>query len=106
MNSNRLNLHKALVEALGNNNVYFQPPSVLKYPCIIYSLNNHVFNPADDAKYTHSIRYTVILIGKNPDNETTVNKLLAIPYSSFNRRYVAENLYHDVFDIYVNGGNV
>ena len=42
MAKDRLSLHNILVSILGTSNVYFQPPTTitLKYPCIIYKLDD------------------------------------------------------------------
>ena len=38
-------------------------------------------------------------IDKKPDNEV-IDKILHLPYSSFDRHYKADNLNHDVFTLY------
>ena len=51
--NNRLMLHEKLVELVGNQNVYFQPPASVKlsYPCVIYSIGN------GDAKHANNKVY-------------------------------------------------
>lgn len=99
----RIDLHNVLVEILGSNNVYFQPPASVKmqYPAIVYSRKNMDSKFANDGLYVYSPCYEVVLIDKNPDSEY-VEKLLCLPYCHFNRHYEAENLNHDVFTIYQN----
>lgn len=101
MTSSRLELHKLLVEALGSTNVYFQPPSnlTMQYPCIVYSRSDIQTTKADNIIYLGKTRYSVILIGKNPDSDV-LQKLIRIPYSSYSRYYASDNLHHDAFDIY------
>jgi len=102
MARNRIELSPIFKEILGNNNVYFQQPAqhMLKYPCIIYEKSAWNIDYADDSSYKNLCRYTITLIGKNPDNDDLVIKLLALPYCSFDRRFITDNLYHDVFELY------
>lgn len=101
MNS-RHELHKALVEIMDNNKVYYQPPESIKlvYPCIIYKLGNIRKIHADNGAYIRETSYTITLIDTNPDS-LYIDKILALPYSSYDRSYVASNLHHYVFTIYV-----
>lgn len=97
----RIQFQKILEEILGNDNVYYQPPESikLKYPCIIYEKNNIDVDYADDSAYQMNDMYLVTLIGRDPDTEIPY-QLLLLPTSSFERRFVSDNLYHDVFRIY------
>lgn len=99
--ASRLKLHDELVNALGNERVYFQPPESikLKYPCIIYKRATGFERNADDEAYIMRIRYTVTLIDKNPDS-TVIDKLRQIKYCSFDRHFTSDNLNHDVFNVY------
>lgn len=102
MARNRRDLSKIFREKLEINNVYFQSPGPngLKYPCVIYSLNNRNTSYADNHVYKDMNHFTVMLIGNNPDNDALIDKMLEIPYISFDRRYINDGLYHDVFDLY------
>lgn len=100
MAKSRLLLQETLESILGSNKVYFQAPTKVTYPCIIYELSDRDELYADNLRYKTMKRYTIMLIGKNPDNDETVNKILDLDYCSFDRRYISDNLYHDVFDIY------
>ena len=75
----RLELHNKLEGFLGNKHVYYQPPASVKmeYPCIVYSKDNI----------------------KMPDNDV-IYKLLRLPYCSYDRHYVSDNLNHDVLILY------
>lgn len=81
--------------------MYFQPPPTvqMKYDAIVYSLNDINDNYADDIKYKSMKRYSVIAISKNPDSEL-YEKILALPYSSLDRTYPADNLNHWVITLY------
>lgn len=102
----RLSLHEALVEALGSRQVYFQPPEEveMQYPAIVYSLQDWNTVHADNGTYLHNQSYMVTIIDEDADSEipAEVNK---IAFSHFNRFYVADNLNHWVFVIYVNKEN-
>lgn len=99
--SSRLDLQAVLKGVLGSRNVYFQPPSSvrMRYPAIVYSRKNIEKRSADDAPYRKLPSYELVLIDKNPDSEF-VEKLLDLPYCSYDRHYESDNLNHDVFTIY------
>lgn len=97
----RLNLQTELETILGSRNVYFQPPSSVRmqYPAIVYSRKDIEKRPANDGAYRKLPSYEVILIDKNPDSKF-VDKILDLPYCSFDRHYESDNLNHDVFTLY------
>lgn len=97
----RLGIHKKLVEMLGTKNVYYQPPEslALKYPCIVYSLDNLDISRADDMPYRAQKAYKVTLIHNDSENEI-FDKILFAENSRFETSYKADNLYHFVFTIF------
>lgn len=99
--ASRLKLQTELEELLGSENVYFQPPSSvkMKYPAIKYSLSSIEIKHADDTSYNNKRVYELILIDSNPDSEF-VDKLLQLPYCSFDRFYPSDNLNHYSFTLY------
>jgi hypothetical protein len=99
--SKRLELHELLVKLLGSSNVYFQPPSTVKmqYPCIVYGRSLIKTEHADDLPYNSRICYMVTVIDANPDSEIPT-RLGKLPLCKFNRRYTADNLNHDVYNVY------
>lgn len=99
--ASRLDLQSKLEELLGSGNVYFQPPASIRmnYPAIRYSTKNIESRFANDAAYSLLRCYEIIVISKTPDLPV-INKLLRLPYCSFDRPYKADNLYHDVFTLY------
>ena len=99
--SRRLQLHEILVNVLGSRNVYFQPPSNIKmqYPCILYKRNTLDTRHAADKVYNNQVGYMVTVIDANPDSEIP-GKLLELPSCRFDRHYTADNLNHDVFNIF------
>lgn len=101
MTNSRLALHKIFVGILGNNNVYFQPPTntQLKYPCIVYSLAGISEKTANDKKYIRYYKYRVTLILSSPDN-CIVDRIMDLPYSSFDNYFSTQGLNHYIFTIY------
>ena len=96
----RIEFHNILKSIIGSDNVYYQPPSKLIYPCIIYDKNDHLVQYGNDKKYINRTQYTITLIGKVTDNDKIIDKIMDLDYCTFDRRYISDNLYHDVFTIY------
>ena len=99
--ADRLELHSVLQELLGSSNVYYQPPESIKmqYDAIRYTKKAIDSKYANDRKYSMIDCYEVIVISRLPDNPV-IKKLLSLPYCSYDRHYVADNLHHDVLTIY------
>ena len=99
--ADRLELHSVLQELLGSSNVYWQPPESIKmqYDAIRYSKKTIDSKYANDRKYSMIDCYEIIVISRLPDNPV-IKKLLSLPYCSYDRHYVADNLHHDVLTIY------
>lgn len=97
----RLSLHEKLVEILGSEHVYFQPPTgiTLNYPCIVYNLDTGDTQFADDKPYVFMKRYQVVYIDRNPDSDVP-NKLAGMKLCVMDRSYTSDNLYHTSFNIY------
>lgn len=94
------NLCKLLKEVSGIK-VYYQPPETVKmvYPCIRCSRSNIRQNYANDKTYSKFNRYELIVISEEFDYDV-VDTLLELEMCSFDRQYVADNLYHYVLSIY------
>lgn len=94
--------HQILKENRLEENIYFSPPDgkELKYPCIIYSLDDDFTRNADNIGFVQYFRYTVTLISRKADNQKLVEQLLALPMCSLSRSYAANNVQHYVFDLY------
>ena len=99
--ASRLDLQAKLEELLDSKHVYFQPPENLKmeYPAIKYSLGKIDSIYANNAKYSKFNRYDVIVIDRKSDNKV-IQKILDLPYSSFDRSYKSDNLHHDSIILY------
>ena len=97
----RLELQTKLEELLGSRNVYYQPAENLqmKYPAIRYQKADDITYHGDDIKYLNRNRYDITVIDTLPDNKV-IDAILALPYSSFDRHYTANNLNHDVIRLY------
>ena len=97
----RLSLQEILVNILGSNNVYFQPPETirLQYPCIIYERSDIDKKYADNRAYISMVRYSLTLITRSPESNL-VKAILELPYCSYDRYYAADTLNHDVFTLY------
>lgn len=99
--ASRLELQTEFENILGSSCVYLQPPSSvqMKYPAIVYTLNNIGQDHANNRAYKKRLSYMVTLIDKNPDS-IYVDKLLELPHCKFDRFYTSNNLNHFVFTIY------
>lgn len=99
--SKRLELHDVFKEILGTDHVYFQPPESirLKYPCIVYELEDITPRYADNAPYQLHDSYQVTLITKDPIDDLR-HKIAALPFTRFSRYFPADNLNHFVYIIY------
>lgn len=97
----RLELQNLLVDILGSNNVYFQPPPSiqLKFPCIIYNREFEDFKHADNKPYNRTKRYQVTVIDRDPDSDIP-DKVAQLPLCSYDRFYTADNLNHDVYNLF------
>lgn len=96
----RLKLHYMLVEALGSENVYFQPPPshMMQYPCIRYYLSDVSQVRANNKSYIKNLSYTATFMTKNQITDVP-ERLEEIPYCVFDRCYISDNLYHFVYTI-------
>lgn len=81
--------------------MYYQPPENLKmsYPAIRYTKSKIEGEHANDKRYKNMTRYEIIVIDRNPDN-SVIDRLLELPYCSFDRHYKSDNLNHDVLTLY------
>ena len=97
----RLELQELLVDLLGSSNVYFQPPPTVQmaYPCIIYDRSTRNVQHANNKPYKHKTAYQVTVVDSDPDS--TIPDLIAdLPLCSYERFYTADNLNHDVFQLF------
>ena len=97
----RLVLHQLLLNLMGTNNVYFQPPESVKmdYPCIVYKRSFVATKFASDFPYVYETEYQLTVIDRDPDSEIP-GKVVILPKCSFVRHYTVDNLNHDVYKLY------
>lgn len=97
--ASRKELQSKLEELLGSRNVYYQAPSKMEYPCIKYSKKKPDTKYANNKVYSRFNCYELIVIDRKPDNKV-IEKLLELPYCTYDRYYTKDNLNHDVLTIY------
>jgi len=97
----RLELSTILNSIEGPKKVYHQPANnmVLEYPCIIYELDRYDIHFADDSKYLGKKRYNIEIIDERPSSPI-VDEVLKLPFTSFDRTFVNDRLYHYVVTLY------
>lgn len=86
---------------LGNEHVYFQPPTniQMEYPAIVYELDYVNTTFADDFPYHSKKRYQVTLIHADPNNDVKT-KIGQLQMTRFVRHFRAGNLNHYIFNTY------
>lgn len=99
--ASRIELQEKLENLLGSKNVYYQVPESIRmnYPAIKYSKSKIDTRKANNSTYSKRTRYEIIVISKLPDNPV-IDKLLELPYCSYDRPYKADGLNHDVLTLY------
>lgn len=97
----RYKLHQELVDILGSNKVYFQPPTNFKigHPCIVYALSKIRGVHASNDLYNSMKQYQVTLIHTDPDT-VLIDDILKMPFTIFETSYTSDNLNHYVYTIY------
>ena len=98
---NSQQLQSKFEELLESRNVYYNPPKSLEmnYDAIRFTRSNFNNLFANNSIYRQKIAYTVTVITTDPD-APIIYKVMNLPYCSFDRSYVADNLYHNVFTIF------
>ena len=106
MAKSRMNLHNIFISILGTQDdeetrVYFQPPpSVdLKYPCIIYDIDDFDSKHANNKLYIGTVAYSVTVIDWDPDSEI-YKKILELPMCTYDRGFAVEGLNHNILLLY------
>lgn len=95
----RLELHAILKTFC--DHVYFQPPEnhKLEYPCIFYNRSRMNTQFADNVPYRFKKRYEVTVVDLDPDSAIP-DKVASLPFCEFDRFFAADNLNHDVFNLF------
>lgn len=83
------------------DHVYFQPPTnvQLQYPCIIYERDYADTKFAGDKPYSHTVRYRVTVIDRDPDSPI-LDQIAALPMCTFNRFFTSGDLNHNVYQLF------
>ena len=71
----------------------------MKYPAIKYELNRLENDHADDAVYCQNKSYTITVMSTVVDDDVT-DKISKLPKCTFDRRFVSDGIYHNVFNMY------
>ncbi len=108
----RLQLHAILCKILDcpelddpelgkNCRAYFQPSpnTEMEYDCIVYERSRIDIEHADNRPYLLHDRYQVTVIYEDPDSDLP-HKIAQLPMCAHERRFTADNLNHDVFNLY------
>ncbi len=95
----RLDLQTLLVGITPN--VYFQPPPnvQMQFPCIVYERSELVQKHANDQLYKSTKGYQLTIIDEDPDSNIP-EQIAALPMCSFQRFFTADNLNHDVYELF------
>lgn len=99
--ASRFELDALLIELLGSEEVYYQPPESvkMKYPAIVYSREEIRNTYSNNSVYKQNTAYQITVIDKDPDSEI-VEKVSKLPMCRFNRHFTSDNLNHDVFILF------
>lgn len=99
--ASRLELQTKLEEALGSENVYFQPPEsmLISYPAIVYSLKDINKQYANNSPYLIKNVYSIMVIDTRQLNPV-IDVILSMPMSNFERSFITDGLYHSVITLY------
>lgn len=91
-----------LEEALGSDQVYFQPPESVKmrYPSIVYERRSSDSQFADNDAYLLMQGYDVTVISLDPDFVHELDLPHKFKHCRSDRHFTADNLNHDTFVIY------
>ena len=86
-----------------HDEVHFQPPESikLKYPCIIYKFDGYRDFRANDGRHITRERYLITHIYKDPTNNLRETIRSLFLYVDFDRMFINDNLYHDVYTVYM-----
>jgi hypothetical protein len=71
----------------------------MTYPCIVFELDDIATRSANNKPYNWAPAYQVTYIAHDPDSDV-IDKLAAVPLSSYSRHFATSGLNHDVFVIY------
>ena len=90
-----------LTREMVRERVYYQPAASvkLKYPCVVYKLEDMPPIHANNTPYHWNHVYQVTVIDRDPESAFR-EKIAELSTCRFSRAFVADNLYHFVFRVY------
>jgi hypothetical protein len=71
----------------------------MQYPCIVYKRDSADSEFAGNLPYRYTKRYQVTVIDQDPDSDIP-DQIAKLPLCRFDRHFTADNLNHDVFNMY------
>lgn len=84
----------------GHKAWYQAPPNTgMKYPCILYDLDEVEVSFADNKPYRRVKRWKITVIDTDPDSNIW-EQIAALPMSKLDRKYPADNLHHFVLYLF------
>ena len=97
----RESLQCLLEKTIDSKQVYFQPPASIriKYPCVVYELEDLTPVFADDLTYLLHNSYQITYMTHDPD-DCVIKKIAGLPQIRFSRYFSADNLHHYVYIMY------
>lgn len=96
----RLSVHSLLL-TMGTPNVYYKAPinTSIIYPAIMYNKSNIKNTHANNIVYNQNNEYTITVISKTVD-DVIVSNISKLPKCRFDRDFINEGLYHNIFIFY------
>lgn len=88
-------------QSYSGTKAHFQPPNgkVMSYPCIVYKRDGAVTQYADNNPHRYTQRYQVTVIDRDPDSPIP-GRVAMLPLCRFDRHYTADDLNHDVYNLF------
>lgn len=88
-------------ELLESKNVYYNPPASMHmdYDAIVFKRSRINNNFANNGVYRQLHAYEVTVITRDPD-ALIIEKISKLPRCTFDRPFVSDKLYHNVFTIF------
>jgi hypothetical protein len=98
----RLRFHEVLRTTFQDfsGRIFFRPDTkvILRYPCVVYTINKPIVKRANNLLYTGWTSYKVTIISVTPGYHNC-DKILELPHSRFVTSYQNSDLVHNVYEI-------
>jgi len=98
----RAKLRDHLIELVGEDAVFYQPKEGenLPIPCILYEVAGKQSKTANNSKYINNTVYKVTIM-YNDILSDIPNSIYNMKHSSWVTKYKSNNVYHEIFNVYV-----